>query len=398
MNPREEAWGYQAISDDLRDRIRSGVHPAGTFLPTERELQAFYRVSRSTIRRALSVLAESGWAEAKPNRGVAARLGPIPDRSNNVAFIDHAESVNQHFFFALSRELQAHGMHLTHIDSSSRTVEGAVEYAALNGFGAAYVWSKEGFPDAARLQAAQAKMPVIAVDHGLRGFNCDLISLDNMGGSCMAVEHVARQGRKRIAVTGMTDMLEINHEKFSGYLRGLFRSGLQPSPKDFVFCSTSGMHSPDTSSLERRLADEDRPDAVFVMQDMFAPVVVEAIFACGLRVPEDVAVVAFSDDVPLQIDNVGLTTVAVDWRSFAQTSAERLLRRLERPHDAFTQSTLPVSLVVRGSCGAPRHEWTPDPTAFDGPGAALRRLHHEYLQIRSDAGNPPGPILSSTSK
>jgi LacI family transcriptional regulator len=381
---RDEAKGYQAIADDLREQIRTGVHAAGALLPTERELQALYQVSRSTVRRALSSLAEAGWAEVMPNRGVAAKIGPSAERTKNVAFIDHADSLNQPLFFAISRELQMYGMHLTHIDSQPAGMESAVEYAAEHGFAAALVWSKEGFPDAERMKACQARMPLVAVDHSLRGVPCDLIAQDNLGGSRIAVEHLARSGRRRIAVTGMTDMLEINHEKFSGYLKGLFESGLQPSPRDFLYCFTSGMQQADVLPLKRRLLDDDRPDAVFVMQDMFAPAVIDAILCCGLRIPEDVAVVVYSDDLPLKIDDVGLTTVAVDWRCFAQETVARLMRRLERPFEPFSETVLPVSLVVRGSCGAPCQEWTPDFQTFEGAGAALRR-QRDSLHIRTKA-------------
>lgn len=392
MSLREDARGYQAIADDLREQIRTGVYSDGAFLPTERELQSHYRVSRSTVRRALSALADSGWAEVKPSRGVAARLGPTIERGANVAFIDHADAVNQHVFFAISHELQTHGMHLIHVDSRGRGMEGAVDYAADNGFAAAFVWSKSGFPDADRVKAAQRRMPILAVDHSMRGVSCDLVLQDNLGGSYQAVDHLIRHGRRNVAITGMMDMLEINHEKFSGYLKAIYANGMPAQPRNFVFCFTGGSDVPDMCLLEKRLIDLDRPDAVFVMQDMLVASVVETIFACGLRIPEDVAVVAYNDDFPLQIDDVSLTTVAVDWQSFAKAAVARLLRRLARPSEPYSQIVLPVSLVVRGSCGAPCSEWTPVFPSTEGHGSAIRRLHREYLQIRSDAGRRPASV------
>lgn len=386
----EEGKGYQAIADDLREQIRAGKYAPGAFLPTERELQDSFGVSRSTVRRALSALAESGWAEMKPKRGVAARLGPATELGGNVAYIDHGDQVNERVFFGLSRLLQGTGFHLIHVDSRRYGVEGAIEYAADSGFAAAFVWSKTGFPDTAQVRAAQRKLPLIALDHGLRGIGTDLVTEDNLGGAEVVVGHLAKQGRKRIAISGMIDMLEINHERFSGYLKALFAHGMLPSPKDFVFCLTSGGTPPDTSLLTKRLMDEDRPDAVFVLQDMCVPPVVEAIFAAGLRVPEDVAVVSFGGEVPVQIDNVGLTTVAIDWPHFAEACVNVLERRLRNPFEPFSQIVLPVTLVVRGSCGVPAPEWHSLP--LSGAEATVQprwRAHQEYLQIRSDPGRRP---------
>lgn len=388
MSPKEDNRGYQSIAEDLRDLIRNGHYVPGELLPTERELQTRFNVSRSTVRRALSALTESGWAEAKPNRGVAARRGPEPERSRNIAFIDHAESVNQGVFFAIGRELQTHGMHLIHIDSRTRGMEGALEYAADQGMAAAFVWSKTGFPDAERVAAVQRRMPIVAVDHGLRGVNCDLIVGDNFGGARAVVGLLAAAGRQRIAVSGMMDMLEINHERFSGYLQGIFQSNLVPSAANFLFCVTSGGGEPDTRLLAHRLREPDRPDAIFVMQDMFVPAVVETIFAAGLRIPEDVAIASFGWDLPIQIDEVGLTTAFIDWGSFATTCVSVLTERLSSPSEPFRQSVLPMHVVVRGSCGSPPSHWTPDLVPHEGLGPSslnVWRLQNEYLQIRSSS-------------
>ena len=276
-----EGHGYQSIADALREEIRAGRYLPGAFLPTEKDLQARFGVSRSTIRRALSTLAQSGWAQVIPKRGVAAKQGATQELGGNVAFIDHTDMVNERVFFGISRAMQGTGLHLIHVDSRSHGVEGAIEYAANNGFIAAYVWSKEGFPDAGRVEAAQRSLPLIALDHRLGTVRTDLISEDNLEGAAAMVRHLAVQDIKRIAISGMMDMLDVNHERFSGYLKGLFASGLTPHPVDFLFCVTSGGGPEETSMLSRRLQDEDRPDAVFVLQDMCVPVVVEAIFAAG---------------------------------------------------------------------------------------------------------------------
>jgi len=381
----DEGRGYQAIADDLREQIRTGRYLPGAFLPTERELQDAFGVSRSTVRRALAALAESGWAEVKPKRGVAAVLGPAADLGGNVAYIDHADLVNERVFFGISRALQGTGFHLIHLDSRTLGVEGAIEYAAENGFVAAFVWSKAGFPDIERVRAAQKKIPLIALDHGLRGIDTDLVTEDNFGGTHTVVGHLANLGRKRIAVTGMIDMLEINHERFAGYLKALFDHDLRPSPKDFVFCMTSGSEEPDTDLLAHRLSDADRPDALFVLQDMCVPAVVEAVFAAGLRIPEDIAIVAFGGEMPIQIDRVGLTSVFIDWLEFSRQCVQAMERRLRRPFEPFNQIVVPVSLVKRGSCGAPSGDWDALPSSGVEAHVGPRwKVQQDYLNIRSD--------------
>lgn len=353
--------GSVEIAAHLRQSIREGVFVPGSLLPTERELQEQFKVSRGTIRRSLAILIESGWAESSPNRGVRAKMGPVAIKNAIVAYIDHLGSVRKSLFFALGRLLQENGFHLVHVDSAIKGTEGALEYAAEEGFAAAVVWSKTGFPDADRVMAVQRKMPVIAVDHGLRNVPADLVVCDNHEGARMAVTHLAKQGRKRIAISGMFDSLDVNHERFSGYIQALFDNGLTPNTDEFLFTMTSGMAQHNTRMLDLRLKDQDRPDAIFVLQDMSVPTVLRAILNAGLHVPDDIAIVGFDNDVPIQLGNKGLTTVAPNVSAVAEGCMEMIKNRLSNPIAPFQRLSLPVELIVRGSCGAPPSEWDNKP-------------------------------------
>ncbi|MCX7800117.1 MAG: GntR family transcriptional regulator [Fimbriimonadales bacterium] len=354
---RTELKGAPLIEQTLRERIRRREIPIGAILPTERELQAEFGVSRSTVRRALSLLVQSGWAEASPNRGAIAQHGPVEAPTRNVAFIDHGSGMQRDLFFAIGSRLQTHGYHLVHVDSRLHGVEGAIEYAAGHGFAAALVWSKVGFPDAARIEPLMADMPLLALDHSLQTVSTDLVTLDNFGGSREAVRHLASLGCRRIAITGMMDMLEVNHQRFSGWLMGLFDSGLEPKARDICFCLTSSARlDADTLTLERRLKDPDRPDGLFVMNDFLLPDVLQAAAGAGLRVPEDLAVAVFGrtwrPETGLE-DRVAV--VEIDWDAVADAVVRRLLVRLARPLTPPETIRLPVRLVPAASSG-PRAE------------------------------------------
>lgn len=353
----DETQRYTMIAAELRERIRAGEFAPGTLLPTERELQERHGVSRSTVRRAMSRLIQTGWAEALPNRGVAAKLGPAQDRTNNVAFVDHGDSMNVELFFKLNRRLQQRSFNLVHIDSRQHGFEGALEQAVEGRFSGAVVWSKEGFPDRRRLQEVMRFMPVIAVDHGLRGIPTDLVGIDDFEGGRQMVHHLHKLGRRRIAITGMLDMLDVTHERLSGYLKGMFDVGLNPNSADFLFTHTSGMESCDTSFLEARLRDADRPDALFVTNDSYFNGIVQCVFDAGLRIPDDVALVTYGGGARFTIDDVSLTVIEYPMGRVADVAVESLIARMENPHLPVQHLTMPVNLVVGGSCGAPRSAW-----------------------------------------
>lgn len=60
---------YEQVLRDLRAKIVSGAYKKGDLLPSEKELIDNYGVSRITIRKALSILADMGLVETSQGRG-----------------------------------------------------------------------------------------------------------------------------------------------------------------------------------------------------------------------------------------------------------------------------------------------------------------------------------------
>lgn len=359
--PESRAKSYVDVADAIREQLRTGQFSPGTLLPTERELQDVFRVSRTTVRRAISTLVSSGWAESIANRGVVGRLGRVQPASNIVGLVDHGHDLHQSFFFLLSAKLEEHGLHLAHVDSHHRGVESALETCLDRGFCAAVVWSKTATPDVDRVQRVADQIPIVAVDHGLRGVDLPLVRHDVYNGAREAVRYLAAQGRKRIALSGMMDAIDTTFDRFGGYMAGKFEVGQQPDVMDFLFVTTSNMASPNPRLLASRLRDTDRPDAILVMQDYAIQGVINAIQASGLSVPDEIAVVGMGNDVPLTINNLALTTVAFDWQALASRLAQQLSESVRGVRSRPEPITISTHLIIRGTCGAPRDQWQTEP-------------------------------------
>lgn len=69
---------YVQIADDLKSRIDKGEFPTGSLLPTEADLQDYYKVSRTTVRNAIGLLSKSGLVVSKRGYGTEV-TGSSPD-------------------------------------------------------------------------------------------------------------------------------------------------------------------------------------------------------------------------------------------------------------------------------------------------------------------------------
>ncbi|MBS1704288.1 MAG: substrate-binding domain-containing protein [Armatimonadetes bacterium] len=378
---------FKEISLALQEKITTGVIPAGQFLPTERELQDEYSVSRSTVRRALGHLIDAGWAHNVPSKGVVTGRSARKTTSRTVALIDDQTFVLRVMHVRLNELLHRRGFHLVHLGGRiHHSMEQALSYSLENDFAGAIVWAFDGFGDAKLINEVATQLPIVTLDHRIPNVPSDHVTFDYLKAASQAVGHVIQQGRRRVAIAGMMDMLDNTHQRFSGYLYALFANGLHPRSCDFVFTNTSGQTRQDMRLLESRFSSADRPDSIFVLQDEYVPEIVECLLGLGLSIPDDVAVITIGDDVDLAIDGQGMSGVALDWDRMCELAVDLLMQRIDDPIHPPATSIAPHQLVIRGLCGAPPATWTSKPgeiTSFRGD------LPYQRAQYRFQSGWAP---------
>ncbi|GAA3431285.1 substrate-binding domain-containing protein [Kutzneria kofuensis] len=164
------------------------------------------------------------------------------------------------------------------------------------------------------------------------------IEPDNADGGRLAVDHLYRDGRRRIAVIGGPESNPCAVDRREGGLRSIREAGLEPvvGQGDFTLATAE--------RVTRRLIDEHPDvDAVFAACDMTAAGALRALTAAGRRVPDDVAVVGFDDGVIAA--SAGLTSVRQTVEENAASATRMVLAR------DGGRVFVPVSLTVRQSSG-----------------------------------------------
>lgn len=60
---------YDAIYQDLKDKIEAEIYATGSLLPSESALQDMYQASRDTVRKALRLLKDDGFIQSQKGKG-----------------------------------------------------------------------------------------------------------------------------------------------------------------------------------------------------------------------------------------------------------------------------------------------------------------------------------------
>jgi len=100
------------------------------------------------------------------------------------------------------------------------------------------------------------------------------------------------------------------------------------------------------------LIDEgDLPTAVFVANDYAALGALEVLDRAGLRVPRDVSVVGYDDNMFAHMPGIELTTVRQPALEMGREAVRLLVQRIEHARSRAKHIVVPPSLVVRRSTG-----------------------------------------------
>jgi DNA-binding LacI/PurR family transcriptional regulator len=382
--PRLGRNSYRKIADSLAAKIAAGEIAPGHFLGTERELQEAYGASRSTVRKVLSTLIEQGWAVSVPNKGVVAGRGLKPLSGTRIALVENGTYVQRVLRDRFQARLDTRGYSLNSIGGTDDyPLEYALQQVLDGDFSGALVWCFHAFPDPTLVEKLARQVPIVALDHRLGRADTDLVTFDHEAAGYEATAQLIRSGARRIGLTGMLDTLDITVARIQGYMRAMFEHDLNPNPADFVFTWTSGSIEHDTASLEMLLRSSSRPDAFLVLQDFCVPATVDAALRAGLSLPADLRLATIGDDLTLDVDGIGLTSVAFDWEVLVEQALQMLVNRINDLHQPPQTLTAPHRLIVRGSCGAPEAQWTPEPerlTGFQGVVPLPKPIHRYRLR------------------
>ncbi|MGD8427180.1 MAG: LacI family DNA-binding transcriptional regulator [Balneolaceae bacterium] len=191
--------------------------------------------------------------------------------------------------------------------------------------------------------------PVVCVDRQFNIGNVDSVTVNNQKGAYAAVERLIKLGHRRIAVINGLKELSTTKERFEGYKKAFEHYGI-PIHEDLVLYSDSKEQGGVEST--RRLLNLDKPPtAIFSTNNLMTLGCLEELNTCGVKIPDEIALVGFDDMPWSRALNPPLTAVRQPGYELGVSATELLLKRLANPYRNTSDIVLNPELVVRESCG-----------------------------------------------
>jgi LacI family transcriptional regulator len=198
-------------------------------------------------------------------------------------------------------------------------------------------------------------IPFVLVDRTAQGAPECSVSVDDIAGGRLAGRHLIRAGHRRIAYVSGPRLPQAADRRL-GLLTALAEAGLPP--ESLVDVPTEGLDvSAGRDAGARLVALPQRPRAVFCANDLLALGVLQSMYAAGVDVPREAAIVGYDDIEFAAAAAVPLTSVRQPAAALGSLAAELLLEETDdatRFGHRHQHIVLQPELVVRSSSADPR--------------------------------------------
>lgn len=175
---------------------------------------------------------------------------------------------------------------------------------------------------------------------------------DNKNAAYKAVKHLVDQGYKRIALLGGPDYLPVYKDRKEGYIKAIREAELD-IPYHYILDNSLKTEAA-MASATSLLRHQKPPDAFFTVTDHAALGVLKAAISLGLKVPEQVGIIGFANEIFSDVISPSISTVDQKSRQLGKAAANiyftRVLGQLttqKRPR--FEKQVIESSIIVRES-------------------------------------------------
>jgi len=323
-------------------------------------------VSSSTVSRALKDYPGISEETKRKVKEVAERLNYRPNavalslRKSRSFTIGVIIPEVVHFFFStvisgIEEVAQARGYNviLTQTNESVEREKSSIEAMLSNqidGFLVCFTKETKDFDHFSKLM--DFGFPIVFFDRIPKLEGAVSVAVDDYKGGYEAVSHLIEQGFQNIAHLSGPKSLKISQNRERGYRDALYNHGMQVNEEFIRECPTGTTEEAFSVAMDLLENSKSKPDAFFASNDMAAVGAMRAARKLGLRIPDEMGIVGFSNWQFCSMLEPSLSSVAQPGFKMGSESATLLLDLIEKKIEGSSIKDpiiLNTELLVRNS-------------------------------------------------
>lgn len=191
-------------------------------------------------------------------------------------------------------------------------------------------------------------MPLVMFDRVIEEINCDKVIIDDFLGAKKAIQFLIDKGCKNIGLITTIDYVSVGKLRTQGYIEALKENNIQIDESLIL-----KVEDFDKSEEEiQAFLKNKKMDAVFGVNEHFAIYAIKSFQEQGLKIPDDVSVIGFTDGELSKRFIPSLTTINQHGEEMGAQAARLLIKKLENEDaedEPFETIIIETGLVERNS-------------------------------------------------
>ncbi len=199
-------------------------------------------------------------------------------------------------------------------------------------------------------QLLNEEFPFVMIDRKLPDLKTNFVGIDNYDSTYKAMRHLVRAGYKKIAAFAVSPIyISSISDRCEGYVAAMTKSGM-PNPSNLLIeIPFESIKQTVKNEIVRLTQPKDKIDAIFAINNKIAVACLEVFNELNIRIPKDVAFVAFDDIDAFRLTSPRITAIDQPLEEICNNAVSILLDEIKAYKKVKKQVILKPNLILRES-------------------------------------------------
>ena len=182
------------------------------------------------------------------------------------------------------------------------------------------------------------EIPLVLFDRVVDEIQCDKVVVDDVGAGYKATKHLLENGRKKIALITTPNHVNVGALRRQGYEKALIEAYIKSDENLIVEVD----ENKDIKFQIEKIFEEGI-DGVFAVNEIYAANAMRVAKEKGLKVPNDISIIGFTDGLISEYSSPSITTVAQHGFTMGKQAVELLIERIEKESEVYKPRKIVIS-------------------------------------------------------
>lgn len=347
---------YQVIIDDIKSKILSGDYNVGEKIPTESSIQEKYKVSRHTVRKAISELSTEGFLRSEKGSGtyVSNQYQSKSGGNSNSKIIGVITTyISDYIFPSIIRGIEGrlneddYSLLLASTNNDVEQEKKALEMMLSFGVDGLIVEPTKSNlynPNISYyLSFKEQDVPFIMINAHYEELDVPFFCLDDVQSSYLATKELISKGHTQIGLISKMDDLQGKY-RMKGYIKALGEAKLRFQPEQVLSFNTETKLDLYTNLKEFLNENRDVLTAIVCYNDEVGLEVANVCRQLDISVPEKLSIIGQDNSYISKNANINLTTLTHPQEQMGRDAADWVIKKLQGrknlPKETYYQPVL----------------------------------------------------------